>query len=133
MEKVTGIGGIFFKCENTEKVKEWYGKHLGIPVESWGALFKWRSFDNPDERCTTSWGLFKQDTKYFDPSKQAYMINYRVKNLVALLEELKKEGVEQVGKIEEMEYGKFAWILDCEGNKIELWEPVDAIFLDEKK
>ncbi|MFI5205167.1 MAG: VOC family protein [Flavobacteriales bacterium] len=133
MEKVTGIGGVFFKCENTEKVKEWYGKHLGIPISPWGAMFKWREHDEPEKEGTTTWAPFKKDSNHFGSPQQQCMINYRVKDLKALLAELKKEGVQQVGDVQEFEYGKFAWVLDCEGNKIELWEPIDSAFLNEKK
>jgi predicted enzyme related to lactoylglutathione lyase len=133
MEKVTGIGGVFFKCNDTEKIKDWYSKHLGIPVSPWGAMFMWREHNEPFNEATTTWAPFKKDSKKFAGPEQHCMINYRVKNLDKLLEELKKEGVEQVGHMEKHEYGKFAWVLDCEGNKIELWEPVDSVFLDEKK
>jgi predicted enzyme related to lactoylglutathione lyase len=126
MKRVTGIGGIFFKCEDTAKQKLWYQKHLGMEMNDWGgAIFWWRDNDQPEKKCSTSWSTFKNDTTYFDPSKKPFMFNYRVENLEALLKVLKEEGVEQVGEIEEYEYGKFGWIMDPEGNKVELWEPVD--------
>ncbi len=126
MKRVTGIGGIFFKCEDTAKQKSWYQKHLGMEMNDWGgAIFWWRDTNQPEKKCSTSWSTFKNDTNYFDPSKKPFMFNYRVENLEALLKVLKEEGVEQVGEIEEYEYGKFGWIMDPEGNKIELWEPVD--------
>lgn len=128
-KRVTGIGGIFFKCEDPNKMKEWYGKHLGIKTDQYGGLFKWRDHDDKDKVCTTAWSPFAKDTNYYDPSKKDYMFNYRVENLVELLEQLEKEGVRIVGEIEEYEYGKFGWIMDPEGRKIELWEPVDAPFL----
>ena len=126
MKRVTGIGGIFFKCEDTAKQKSWYQNHLGMEMNDWGgSIFWWRDNDQPEKKCSTSWRTFKNDTNYFDPSKKPFMFNYRVENLEALMKVLKEEGVEQVGEIEEYEYGKFGWIMDPEGNKIELWEPVD--------
>lgn len=127
--RVTGIGGIFFKCEDPDKMKAWYGKHLGIETDQYGGLFKWRDLEDKEKVCTTAWSPFAKDTNYYDPSKKDYMFNYRVENLVELLAALKEEGVEIVGEIEEYEYGKFGWIMDPEGRKIELWEPVDAPFL----
>lgn len=129
-KRVTGIGGVFFKSSDPEKVKQWYDKHLGIPSSQYGAQFEWRDLDDKDKVCTTAWNPFKENTKYFEPSQKQFMINYRVENLVELLAALKEEGVEQVGELQEFEYGKFAWILDCEGNKIELWEPVDQALKD---
>ncbi len=125
MKRVTGIGGLFFKCKDPEKTKEWYKKHLGLPVNEWGATFAWRDNDHPDKDCYTAWSPFPADTKYFGPSQKDFMFNYRVENLEELLKLLAREGVEIVGKIEEYEYGKFGWIMDPEGNKIELWEPQD--------
>ncbi len=129
MKRVTGIGGIFFKAEDPEKMKKWYEKHLGIVSNEWGGLFRWRDFDNKEKECTTAWGPFTKDTNYFNPSEKEYMFNYRVENLTKLLDQLKKEGVEVIDKVEEYEYGKFGWIMDPEGRKIELWEPVDQPFL----
>lgn len=125
MNRVTGLGGIFFKCKDTEGMKSWYENHLGIKSGEYGAVFEWRKADEPDKKCYTAWSLFNQTTKYLDPSEKPFMINYRVENLVELIETLRLEGVEIVGGIEEFDYGKFAWIMDPEGNKIELWEPVD--------
>ncbi len=127
--RVTGIGGIFFKCNDVAKMKEWYGKHLGIQTDQYGGLFKWRDHDDKEKVCTTAWSPFAHDTDYYQPSKKEYMFNYRVENLEELLEELKKEGVEVIGEIETYEYGKFGWVMDPEGRKIELWEPIDAPFL----
>ncbi len=128
MEKrVTGIGGLFFKTEDPKKAKDWYQKHLGFNTDDWGCTFWWK--DEEGNKCSTQWSPFTKDTKYFEPSKKDFMFNYRVENLVDLLKELEKEGVTIVGKIEEYDYGKFGWILDGEGNKIELWEPKDAAFL----
>ncbi len=126
MNRVTGIGGIFFKCRDQQKQKEWYEKHLGMKMNDWGgAIFFWRDLEDAEKKCSTSWSTFKSDSKYFSPSEKDFMFNYRVENLVELLAALKEEGIEQVGEMQEYEYGKFAWIMDPEGNKIELWEPVD--------
>ena len=123
MKRVIGLGGIFFKCKDNETVKNWYKKHLGIPVEPWGAVFPWRRKDKPEEETYSVWSPFKGDTEYFNPSKHDYMINYQVEDLYALLEVLKKEGVTVLEKTEDSEFGKFGWVIDPEGRKIELWEP----------
>jgi predicted enzyme related to lactoylglutathione lyase len=125
MKRVTGIGGIFFKCDDPEKMKEWYRVHLGIDSSGEGAVFRWRDIEDPEKQCITVWSTFPAGTKYFDPSQRPFMVNYRVENLEDLLNELRKEGVAVAGEIEKYEYGKFAWILDPEGNKIELWEAID--------
>ena len=125
MKRVTGIGGLFFKCNDPEKVKQWYKEHLDLPVDDWGASFEWRDKEEPDQVCHTAWSPFPADTDYFGPSQKEFMFNYRVENLQELLKVLAEEGVEIIGEIEEYEYGKFGWIMDPEGNKIELWEPVD--------
>lgn len=129
MKRVTGIGGVFFKSEDPEKMKAWYTKHLGIVTDEWGGLFKWRDHEDKEKECTTAWGPFSKTSEYFNPSPHDYMFNYRVDNLEALLAKLKEEGVEVIDKVEEFEYGKFGWIIDPEGRKIELWEPVDQPFL----
>lgn len=123
MKKVTGIGGIFFKCKDPEKIKEWYKTHLGLNTDPYGAKFEWRQEGDSNQKGYTLWSPFPGTTKYFEPSSRDFMINYRVENLEALVEELKKEGVTVLDKIETYEYGKFVHILDVEGNKIELWEP----------
>jgi len=130
-KRVTGIGGIFFKCNDPEKTKQWYARHLGIPSNEYGGMFMWRDKDEKEKMGTTTWSPFSSNTKYFNPSEKPFMFNYRVENLEELLVTLKTEGVEQVGEMEVFEYGKFAWIMDCEGNKIELWEPVDQPIIDE--
>jgi len=130
MKRVTGIGGVFFKCKDPEKVRDWYKTHLGLKTDEYGALFEFRSTDNPDQKGYLQWSPFSDDTEYFEPSLKEFMINYRVENLESLLAELKKEGVQIVKEIESFDYGKFAHIIDCEGNKIELWEPVDSVFTD---
>ncbi len=124
MKRVTGIGGIFFKCQDPEKVKEWYKTHLGFDVTQYGAKFEWRQDDDSSKKGSTAWSPFPEKTKYFEPSSKDFMINYRVENIEALVEELKKEGVTVLDKIESYEhFGKFVHIQDPEGNKIELWEP----------
>jgi predicted enzyme related to lactoylglutathione lyase len=125
MKRVTGLGGIFFRCKDPEKITKWYKKHLGIDSKNGVSIFGWRDEKNPDKKCYTVWSPFPDKTKYFSPSKKPFMLNYRVENLEKLLKTLRKEGIEIVGEIEEYEYGKFGWILDPEGNKIELWEPID--------
>ncbi|MEM9362402.1 MAG: VOC family protein [Bacteroidota bacterium] len=126
-KRVTGIGGFFFKTKDPDHIKSWYKNHLGIPTDQYGWSFWWKDTDGND--CMTQWSPFKDDTEYFNPSKKQFMMNFRVENLKQLLVELEKEGVTIVGKVEEYDYGKFGWILDPEGNKIELWEPVDKAFL----
>lgn len=125
MKRVTGIGGIFFKCKDPKKMNEWYNAHLGLNAGQYGASFEW--YESPDSttKATTQWTTFSETTKYFEPSSKEFMINYRVENLEALIEELKKEGVTVLDKMETYDYGKFVHILDPEGNKIELWEPID--------
>lgn len=124
MKRVTGIGGIFFKANDPGTLHEWYEKHLGLKREPYnGAMLHWRDADDPEKRGMTVWSLFKKDTKYFDPSQSSFMINYRVEDLDALLALLREEGVEIDPKREDTEYGRFAWIMDPEGNRIELWEP----------
>jgi predicted enzyme related to lactoylglutathione lyase len=125
MKKVTGIGGIFFKCKDPNIMKEWYKTHLGIDTNDYGATFEWREDENPDQKGSTTWSPFSESTKYFEPSEKDFMINYRVADLEALVEELKKEGVTIVDKIESYDYGKFVHIMDVEGNKVQLWEPKD--------
>jgi predicted enzyme related to lactoylglutathione lyase len=128
-KRVTGLGGIFFKTQNRDTMRAWYARHLGIESESWGGQFEWRDKDYPEKLCLTAWSPFDGATDYFQPSEKEFMINYRVENLVDLLNELKKEGVEVLGEIQEFDYGKFGWIMDPEGRKIELWEPIDAPIL----
>jgi predicted enzyme related to lactoylglutathione lyase len=124
-KRVTSIGGIFFKCKDTEKIREWYKTHLGLNTDEYGTSFEWRQADEGKKKGFSQWSPFKADTKYFEPSTREFMINYRVEDLEWLVEELKKEGVTVLDKIESFEYGKFVHILDPEGNKIELWEPND--------
>ena len=125
MKKVTGIGGIFFKCKDPNKMKEWYKTHLGLSAEQYGAVFEWRQATDSTKKGFTQWSPFKEATHYFDPSAKDFMINYRVADLEGLVEELKKEGVTILDTIESYNYGKFIHILDAETNKVELWEPND--------
>ena len=123
MKKVTGIGGIFFKCDDPKKMNEWYSQNLGLPVQSWGTMFKWRDAEDPEKESYTVWSPFAADTKYFEPSKKDFMINYQVEDLKALVEQLKADGVTFVDELVDSEYGKFIHLVDPEGNKIELFEP----------
>ena len=125
MKRVTGLGGVFFKCKDPKAVKEWYKQHLGLNTDEYGTRFEWREANDKERIASTQWSPFPDNTKYFDPSGKEFMINYRVENLEELAKELKKEGVEVVDQIEVYEYGKFLHIMDPEGNKIELWEPID--------
>lgn len=123
MKKVTGIGGIFFKCKDPHKMKEWYKTHLGLNTNQYGATFEWREAYDTTKKGSTQWSPFAETTKYFEPSTKDFMINYMVTDLEALVDELKEEGVTIVDQIESYDYGKFVHIMDIEGNKIELWEP----------
>lgn len=128
MKKVTGIGGIFFKCKDPQKMKDWYQKHLGLDTDAYGTCFEWKQADEPEKKGYTQWSPFPEDSKYMEPSKRDFMINYRVENLDALVKELKSEGIEFTDEIEAFDYGKFIHLMDIEGNKIELWEPKDNEF-----
>jgi len=125
MKKVTGIGGVFFKSKDPGAINEWYKKHLGFDTTQYGTSFEWLQAEDPTKKGLTQWNPFAEKTKYFEPSTKEFMINYRVADLEALVEELKKENVTIVDQIETYDYGKFVHILDIEGNKIELWEPAD--------
>jgi predicted enzyme related to lactoylglutathione lyase len=124
MAKVTGIGGVFFKSPDPEALGEWYRQHLGVPLEEWGgAAFRWASPENPSGTGTTVWSPFKHDTTYFAPSTAAFMVNFRVDDLHALLAQLRSAGCDVDAKVEESEFGAFGWVMDPDGNKIELWQP----------
>ena len=127
-KKVTGIGGIFFKCKDPGKLREWYHTHLGLNTNPYGAVFEWRQGDDSTRKGFTNWSPFKETTKYFEPSTADFMINYRVGNLESLVDQLKKEGVTITDTIQAVPYGKFVHIMDVEGNKVELWEPNDIEF-----
>ncbi len=128
--KVTGIGGIFFFSDNPDKTKEWYAQNLGLETNQWGSTFEYRNVNRPDEINSLQWSPFKTGSEYFAPSKKDFMINYTVQNIEGLVRKLKANGVKIVDKIETYDYGKFVHILDAEGNKIELWEPVVSVSAD---
>lgn len=127
-KKVTGIGGIFFKCKSPEEMKSWYSQHLGFETDQYGTMFSFRKEEAPHEKAHLQWSPFPEDTTYFAPSQQPFMINYRVVDIEALVAELKESGVTILDEIASYDYGKFVHILDPEGNKIELWEPIDSGF-----
>lgn len=126
--KVTGIGGIFFKCKDPKAIREWYKTHLGFNVNPYGAVFEWRQGIDSTQKGFTQWSPFKETTTYFAPSTKEFMINYRVMNMESLVAELKKNGVTVTDTIATFDYGKFVHIMDPEGNKIELWEPNDVVY-----
>ena len=126
MKKVTGIGGVFFKNQDAGPAIEWYRKHLGIDAAEWGGFaFQWTEKERPDQTGYTVWAAFSKDGDHI-PAGQAFMINYRVADLDGLVADLKAAGVEVLGDVESHPNGKFAWILDGEGRKVELWEPVPS-------
>ena len=124
MKRVTGIGGIFFKAKDAPALRAWYQRHLGIDVQNWGgAAFSWTdSAGNPTGGMTV-WSVGPQDGEQFAPGRASFMVNYRVEDLHALVTALKAEGCSVLDKIDESEFGKFAWVMDPEGNKVELWQP----------
>ena len=124
MKRVTGIGGIFFKSKDPAAIKAWYHKHLGIEAGDWGANFEWYQHPDSASKASTAWNPFKETTKYFEPSKKEFMVNYRVEELEGMIEDMKKDGVTICDSIQTESYGKFVHIMDPEGNKIELWEPM---------
>lgn len=126
LRRVTSIGGIFFKCKNPVALKKWYSTHLGLHTGEYGTNFEWRHANDSLQKGYTLWGPFNENTRYFEPSQKQFMINYRVADLLPLVEVLKKEGVTILDEVESFEYGKFVHIMDLEGNKIELWEPNDV-------
>jgi predicted enzyme related to lactoylglutathione lyase len=124
MAKVTGIGGVFFKADDTKALAAWYAEHLGLPLESWGgAVLNW-SEDKANDGGLTVWNLSARDSEWFSPSEGTLMINYRVDDLAGLLDQLAAAGIEPISGPESHENGRFAWIMDPEGNKVELWEPM---------
>ena len=126
--RVTGIGGIFFYSKNPRETNEWYGKNLGLAIDEWGSPFEFRNANRPEEINYLRWSPFDETTDYFQPSGKQFMVNYRVNNMEGLVKKLRDNGVTIVDDIQEFEYGKFVHIMDNEGNKIELWEPVDSVF-----
>jgi predicted enzyme related to lactoylglutathione lyase len=121
--RVVGIRGIFFKATKPKKLSDWYRKHLGVKIEDNVALFTWRSRKNPKRLGYTVWSVFPQKSSYFGTRNVQFMINYRVKDLDGLLVQLRREKVPVDEKREDSKYGRFAWVSDPEGNRIELWEP----------
>lgn len=128
LKRVTGIGGIFFKCKDPNNVREWYKTHLGLNTNKYGTVFEWRQGADTTQKGFTQWSPFSERTSYFAPSTKDFMINYRVANLEELVKQLKNEGVVITDTIQAVAYGKFVHILDVEGNKLELWEPNDIEF-----
>ena len=126
MARVTGIGGVFFKASDPKALTEWYRTNLGFDVSPWGGVaFRWAE-DNTNGSGTTAWNVFKADTTHFAPSTSSFMINYRVDDLLGLLAKLREAGCAVDEKVDESEYGKFGWVMDPEGNRIELWQPPDS-------
>lgn len=128
MEKVTGIGGVFFKARDADALRAWYRDRLGVPVEGWGGwAWSWRDAGDASRMGVTVWSCFKGDTKYFDPSPQPFMVNYRVANLDRMLAQLREAGCTVDDRVTEEENGRFGWVMDPEGNRIELWEPAPGM------
>ena len=124
MKRVTGIGGIFFKAKDAPVLRAWYKRHLGIDVQEWGgAAFDWVDSNGKPTGGTTAWTIASEESDQFAPSKATFMVNYRVEDLYAVVAALKEEGCNVLDKIDDSEYGKFAWVIDPEGNKVELWQP----------
>ena len=124
MKRVTGIGGVFFKARDAAALQAWYKRHLGIDVQTWGgAVFNWTDATGQPTGGSTVWSVASQDSDQFAPSTAPFMINYRVEDLHGLVKVLNEEGCNVLEKIDDSEYGKFAWVIDPEGNKVELWQP----------
>ncbi len=124
--RILGIGGVFFKSADRDQMREWYSKHLGLADKGGGVMLPWRERDDPQKEHVTVWTIFPASTDYFDPSHAPFMVNYIVDDLDALLDRLKQEGVKIDAKRMNESYGRFAWIYDPDGNKIELWQPASA-------
>jgi predicted enzyme related to lactoylglutathione lyase len=125
MARVTGIGGVFLRSADPKRLTAWYAEHLGVKVEPWGASFQW-SDEVPKGTGQTAWSVFPADTKYFGDGAQQAMIDYRVDDLDALLQSLEAAGVWIDAKRQDEVYGRFAWIKDCDGNRVELWQPLES-------
>ena len=125
---VTGVGGLFFKCKDPKSVRNWYKEHLHLDTSPYGTKFEWRQGDDPTKYGCTQWSIFGEKSTYFAPSTKDFMINYRVNNLEQLVGQLRKDNVTVVDSIEDTDYGKFVHIMDCEDNKVELWEPKNLDF-----
>src|SRR5262245_8279004 len=124
MSRVVGIGGVFIKARDADALRAWYARHLGLQIEGWGGMvFHWNRADSPGDKGSTTWSVFPESSKYFDPSPARFMINYIVRDLAEVLAALRSEGCDVAPKSAENEYGKFGWVMDPEGNRIELWQP----------
>ena len=124
MKRVTGIGGIFFNAADPATLRAWYKRHLGIDVQDWGGTaFTWADPAGNPTTGMTVWSIGAAESNHFAPSKATFMVNYRVENLAALLQALREEGCNVLEKVDDSEYGKFGWVIDPEGNKVELWQP----------
>ncbi len=123
--RVRAIGGVFFRAKNSQATRDWYARHLGLGVDNYGSNFTWRHAESPEQFGHTQWSPFKHETDYFGSPDQQFMINYRVDDLEALVKTLREEGVEIVDEIITEDYGKFVHIVDNDGRRVELWEPVD--------
>lgn len=127
MKRVTGIGGIFFQAKDPVALRAWYSRHLGIDVQPWGGTaFSWTDGTGQPMKGTTIWSIGAASGGYFAPSTSTFMVNYRVDDLAALLVALREEGCDVLEKTDDSEYGKFGWVMDPEGNKLELWQPPDG-------
>ena len=124
MRRVTGIGGVFFQAKDPAMLRAWYKKHLGIDVQEWGgAAFSWTDNEGKPVGGTTVWSIGPAQSNQFAPGTATFMVNYRVDDLHALIKVLREEGCNVLDKVDDSEYGKFAWVIDPEGNKVELWQP----------
>jgi predicted enzyme related to lactoylglutathione lyase len=127
MSRVTGIGGIFIKSPDPDALRAWYRTHLDFDISEWGGvIFRWQTPERPEPNGSTTWSVMPASSTYFDPSPAPFMVNYRVTDLHALLGKLRAEGCSVDDKVEESEYGKFGWVLDCDGNRLELWQPPEG-------
>lgn len=124
--RARAIGGVFFRSANPEETRNWYARHLGLAIDAYGTNFAWRHKDEPDKAGYSQWSPFEADTDYFGDREQQFMINYRVENLDLLLEQFRNDGVEIVGDIQVEAFGRFVHIIDNDGRRVELWEPIDA-------
>lgn len=131
--RITGIGGVFFQCDDPKKMRDWYAENFGLITDEYGALFEFRKADAPEVPAYLQWSTMSRESDHFKPSQSPFMINYRVENIEALVEQLQASGHEMLDEIAAYDYGKFVHLLDPEGNKIELWEPVDEVFTEYSK
>jgi predicted enzyme related to lactoylglutathione lyase len=123
---ITGIGGVFFRASAPQQTRDWYLQHFGLESQSWGAVFEWKNFENPSLSGSTSWCPFSNENDYFGNPNQQYMINYRVRDIEELVSKLMNDGIVIAKEMESSDFGKFVWINDPDGNRIELWEPNDS-------